>query len=145
MPTSRLAMRGVRTADPARCGCTAGTSGSWPTRQSAAGRSGRCLQQVAPVEPIPSRQSQVHETKCLDANAGSTADGTAVIIYDCTGGANPAMNVNADGSVISIGSGECFDANGQGAIKGTSLVIWTCNGASTRNGPWRHRRLLQDQ
>jgi O-glycosyl hydrolase len=80
----------------------------------------------------PAKQLQVYGTKCLDANAAGTADGTAVIIYDCTGGTNQQWTVNADGTVVGVGSGKCLDATGQGTANGTALEIWTCNGGGNQ-------------
>ncbi|WP_406314309.1 ricin-type beta-trefoil lectin domain protein [Streptosporangium sp. NBC_01639] len=76
----------------------------------------------------PSRQLKVYGTKCLDVNGGATADGTVVQIYDCNGSGAQQWTVNADGSVVNVGSGKCLDAIGHGTANGTGLVIWACNG-----------------
>jgi O-glycosyl hydrolase len=79
-----------------------------------------------------SNQLQVYGTKCLDVDAGGTTDGTKVQIWDCNGGANQQWTVNADGTVVSTGSGKCLDATGQGTANGTLLEIWTCNGGDNQ-------------
>jgi hypothetical protein len=79
-----------------------------------------------------SRQLTVYGAKCLDVNAAGTADGTAVLIWDCTGGTNQQWNVNADGTVVGVGSGKCLDATGHGTANGTLLEIWTCNGGTNQ-------------
>ncbi|MGI5239859.1 ricin-type beta-trefoil lectin domain protein [Dactylosporangium sp. CA-139066] len=79
-----------------------------------------------------SKQLQVYGTKCLDVDAGGTADGAKVQIWDCNGGANQQWNVNADGTVVGVGSGKCLDATGHGTANGTLLEIWTCNGGDNQ-------------
>jgi hypothetical protein len=76
----------------------------------------------------PAKQLMVYGTKCLDVNAGGTADGTPVQIYDCNSTGAQQWTVNADGSVVNVGSGKCLDASGHGTANGTALVIWGCNG-----------------
>lgn len=80
----------------------------------------------------PAKQLMVYGTKCLDAAGGGTADGTAVDISDCTGGANQQWNVNADGSVVGVGSGKCLDVSHGDTAGGTPLEIWTCNGGANQ-------------
>ena len=79
----------------------------------------------------PGRQLQTLG-KCLDVDAAGTADGTAVQIWDCNGGGNQQWNVNADGTVVGVGSGKCLDATAHGTANGTPLEIWTCNGGTNQ-------------
>jgi O-glycosyl hydrolase len=79
-----------------------------------------------------SRQLTVYGAKCLDVSGAGTADGTPVLIWDCTGASNQQWNVNADGTVVGVGSGKCLDATGQGTANGTLLEIWTCNGGTNQ-------------
>jgi Ricin-type beta-trefoil lectin domain len=79
-----------------------------------------------------SKQLMVYGTKCLDVHGAGTADGTAVEIYDCTGGTNQQWNLNADGTVVGVGSGKCLDATAHGTANGTLLEIWTCNGGTNQ-------------
>ncbi|WP_432974306.1 RICIN domain-containing protein [Dactylosporangium sp. CA-233914] len=78
------------------------------------------------------KQLQVYGTKCLDVDGASTADGAKVQIYDCNGGTNQQWNVNADGTVVGVGSGKCLDATAHGTANGTLLEIWTCNGGDNQ-------------
>ncbi|MHA6757151.1 ricin-type beta-trefoil lectin domain protein [Streptacidiphilus sp. PAMC 29251] len=64
--------------------------------------------------------------KCLDDNNGS-ANGTAVVIYDCNGGAN--QNWTYSGGVLHI-NGKCADVTGQGTANGTKVQLWDCNGGT---------------
>jgi hypothetical protein len=79
-----------------------------------------------------SRQLTVYGTKCLDVHGAETADGAAVEIYDCHGGTNQQWNLNADGTVVGVGSGKCLDATARGTANGTLLEIWTCNGGANQ-------------
>ncbi|SCD58706.1 O-Glycosyl hydrolase [Streptomyces sp. DvalAA-14] len=92
--------------------CTGGTNQSWTA--------------------TPAKQLMVYGSKCLDAAAGGTANGTAVQIYDCNGTAGQQWTVNADGSVVGVGSGKCLDATGLGTTNGTPLELWTCNGGANQ-------------
>jgi hypothetical protein len=79
-----------------------------------------------------SKQLLVYGTKCLDVNGTDTADGAAVQIWDCNGGTNQQWNINADGTVVGVGSGKCLDATAHGTADGTLLEIWTCNGGANQ-------------
>ena len=63
------------------------------------------------------------------------ANGTPVIIYDCTGGANQKWTVTSSGAVLGTGSGKCLDATGHGTANGTTIQLWSCTG--TANQTWR--------
>ncbi|MEV4315710.1 ricin-type beta-trefoil lectin domain protein [Actinocrispum sp. NPDC049592] len=80
----------------------------------------------------PAKQLQVYGTKCLEVRGNSTADGTPVQINDCNNTAAQSWNVNADGTVITTGSGKCLDATGHGTANGTALIIWACNGGANQ-------------
>ncbi len=79
-----------------------------------------------------SKQLTVYGTKCLDASGAGTTDGTPVLIWDCTGGTNQQWTINADGTIVGVGSGKCLDATGHGTTNGTKLEIWTCNGGANQ-------------
>jgi len=79
-----------------------------------------------------SNQLQVYGNKCLDVNGASSADGAKVQIWDCNGGTNQQWTVNADGTVVGVGSGKCLDATANGTANGTLLEIWTCNGGDNQ-------------
>ncbi|MEW2516727.1 ricin-type beta-trefoil lectin domain protein [Actinacidiphila alni] len=80
----------------------------------------------------PAKQLMVYGSKCLETAGGGTADGTAVDISDCTGGSNQQWNVNADGSVVGVGSGKCLDVPGGATADSTPLEIWTCHGGTNQ-------------
>ena len=56
----------------------------------------------------------MYGNKCLDATAGAPSNGTAVIIWDCNGGANQQWNVNdRRHRITGVQSGLCLDADGR--------------------------------
>jgi hypothetical protein len=77
------------------------------------------------------RQLTVYSNKCLDAS------GSTVIIWDCNGGLNQQWNVNTNGTITSVQSGQCVDANGAGTANGTRIILWSCNGGT--NQQWSLR------
>jgi lysophospholipase L1-like esterase len=128
-----------------------GTPGQSAARQIVGTQSGRCadvpgsangtavqLQDCAGATWTPNgKQLTAFGSKCLDASGQGTADGTPVIIWDCSGQANQQWTVNADGTITGVQSGRCLDATGQGTASGTKLVLWTCNGQA--NQKWTLR------
>lgn len=79
----------------------------------------------------------MYGNKCLDASGAGTANGTAVIIWDCHGGLNQQWNVNTNGTVTNAQSGLCLDAFGAATANGTKLILWSCNGGA--NQQWTLR------
>ena len=71
--------------------------------------------------------------KCLDVNAGSSANGTAVQLWSCNGTAGQSWKVNSDGTLRALG--KCLDASGFGTANGTLLALWDCNGGD--NQQWQ--------
>jgi hypothetical protein len=74
--------------------------------------------------------------KCLDASGGSSADGTAVDLWDCNGTAAQRWTFMPDRSVHGIG-GKCLDATGGSSADSTPLQLWDCNGTAAQR--WTHR------
>ncbi|MGW5271607.1 ricin-type beta-trefoil lectin domain protein [Streptomyces sp. NPDC004044] len=68
--------------------------------------------------------------KCLDVAGGSSADGTAVQLYDCNGSAAQRWTVAADGSVQALGS--CLDVTSASTANGAKVQLYTCNGSSAQ-------------
>ncbi|MCX5214707.1 ricin-type beta-trefoil lectin domain protein [Kitasatospora sp. NBC_00240] len=79
--------------------------------------------------------------KCMDVNAGSTANGTAVQIWSCNGTQAQWWNAYGDGTLRS--TGKCLDASANGTANGTPVEIWDCNGGANQvwqahNGGYRN-------
>ena len=76
--------------------------------------------------------------QCVVVNGASTADGTAVIAYTCSGGPEDQWNyVNGQlqGIGTANGSSMCLDVYGQGTTAGTPVDLWPCNGQ--QNQQWQ--------
>ena len=67
--------------------------------------------------------------RCLDDPASSTANGTQMEIWDCTGGANQQWT-SAGGSTLTTVGGKCLDAAGTAA--GSKVDIWDCTGGANQ-------------
>ncbi|MEV6829931.1 RICIN domain-containing protein [Amycolatopsis sp. NPDC051102] len=87
---------------------------------------------------MPARgQLVVNGTKCLDAYNSGTANGTAVVVWDCNGRRNPQWALNANGTITDAVSGLCLDASGAATANGTKIILWTCGGGT--NQQWTRR------
>ncbi|MFF6780757.1 ricin-type beta-trefoil lectin domain protein [Streptomyces sp. NPDC012510] len=79
--------------------------------------------------------------KCLDVNGAGTADGTAVQIWSCGGGANQLWSAYTDGTLRSLG--KCLDVAGGSTANGTKVQLWACHGGANQvwqpyNGGYRN-------
>jgi hypothetical protein len=89
-----------------------------------------------------------HSDKCLSTSAGGTANGTALIQWDCSPSPNPA-----DGQVFSVvpvnpvggnyfqirpdsAHGKCVDVSGVSYSDGAPLQLWDCLGEGQTNQIW---------
>ncbi|MEU2225120.1 ricin-type beta-trefoil lectin domain protein [Streptomyces sp. NPDC018347] len=68
--------------------------------------------------------------KCLDVAGGSTANGTAVQLYDCNGSAAQQWTVRADGSVRALG--KCLDVTSGSTADGARTQLYDCNGSGAQ-------------
>lgn len=68
--------------------------------------------------------------KCLDVAGGSSADGTAVQLYDCNGSAAQRWTVAADGTVRALG--KCLDVASGGTGDGARTQLYGCNGTGAQ-------------
>ncbi|WP_405718581.1 family 16 glycosylhydrolase [Streptomyces sp. NBC_01537] len=71
---------------------------------------------------------------CVDVANGSSADGTAVQLHNCTGGSAQQWTVGSDGTVRALG--KCLDVKGASAADGTLVQLYTCNGTGAQQ--WTH-------
>lgn len=69
--------------------------------------------------------------RCLDASGGSSADGTAVIVWTCSGNTNQKWTLNADGTITGIG-GKCLGTVANGTAAGSQLELRTCAGNASQ-------------
>ncbi|MGW5372706.1 lectin [Streptomyces sp. NPDC004009] len=68
--------------------------------------------------------------KCLDVAGGSSANGTAVQLYDCNGSAAQRWTVAADGSVQALG--KCLDVTSASTADGAKVQLYDCNGTGAQ-------------
>ncbi len=68
--------------------------------------------------------------KCVDIAGASSANGTAVQLYDCNGTAAQTWTVGTDGTVRAFG--KCLDVAAAGTANGTLTQIYDCNGTGAQ-------------
>ena len=68
--------------------------------------------------------------KCIDIAAASSANGTAVQLYDCNGTAAQTWTVATDGTLR--GLGKCLDVTAAGTANGALVQIYDCNGTGAQ-------------
>ena len=77
--------------------------------------------QVGPTGPVGSGITG----KCLDAAAGSTANGTRAQSYACNNTAAQRWTLPGDGTVTQ--SGKCLDVSAGSTADGALVQLWDCN------------------
>ncbi|WP_327238521.1 ricin-type beta-trefoil lectin domain protein [Streptomyces sp. NBC_01317] len=85
-----------------------------------------------PTDPPTSPSGRItgYGGKCADINAASSANGTAVQIYDCNGSSAQNWTVSQDGTIR--GLGKCLDVAAAGTANGTPVQIYDCNGTGSQ-------------
>ncbi|SOE07582.1 lectin [Streptomyces sp. Ag109_G2-15] len=68
--------------------------------------------------------------KCLDVAGASSADGTAVQLYDCNGTAAQQWTVGSDGTIRALG--KCLDVTGNATADGAKAQLWSCSGGANQ-------------
>ncbi|MEW2545563.1 ricin-type beta-trefoil lectin domain protein [Streptomyces sp. NPDC047002] len=68
--------------------------------------------------------------KCVDVNAASSANGTAVQLYDCNGSGAQSWTVGSDGTLRALG--KCMDVAAAGTADGTKVQLYDCNGTAAQ-------------
>ncbi|MEU4094814.1 ricin-type beta-trefoil lectin domain protein [Streptomyces sp. NPDC026673] len=81
--------------------------------------------------------------KCVDVNAASSADGTAVQLYDCNGTAAQNWAVSPDGTLRALG--KCMDVQGGATANGSKVQIYTCNGSGAQKWQKSGKLLINPQ
>ncbi|MEV4415751.1 glycoside hydrolase family 97 catalytic domain-containing protein [Catellatospora sp. NPDC049609] len=71
--------------------------------------------------------------KCLDAYANGTANGTALIVWTCNGGANQKWHRNSTpASLKGVASARCVDVPNSNQANGTRPALWDCHRATNQ-------------
>ncbi|MFJ5218651.1 ricin-type beta-trefoil lectin domain protein [Streptomyces sp. NPDC088354] len=68
--------------------------------------------------------------KCVDVAAASSANGTAVQMYDCNGTTAQQWTVGSDGTIRALG--KCMDLTAAGTANGTKVQLYDCNGTGAQ-------------
>ncbi|MGW2615030.1 ricin-type beta-trefoil lectin domain protein [Streptomyces sp. NPDC001500] len=68
--------------------------------------------------------------KCLDVAGGSSANGTAVQLYDCNGSSAQQWTVAADGTIRALG--RCLDVTSGATADGAKTQLYDCNGTGAQ-------------
>ena len=68
--------------------------------------------------------------KCIDVAAASTANGTAIQVYDCNGTDAQNWTIQADGSIRALG--KCMDVTGAATTDGAKIQLYDCNGTAAQ-------------
>ena len=68
--------------------------------------------------------------RCVDVAAASSANGTAVQLYDCNGTTAQNWTVSSDGSLRALG--KCLDVAAAGTADGSKEQIYDCNGTNAQ-------------
>ncbi|GJF28638.1 glucosylceramidase [Kitasatospora sp. NE20-6] len=88
---------------------------TWSSTQSGGGASGRITGLAG---------------KCLDVASGSSANGTAVQLYDCNGSAAQTWTPGTDGTVRALG--KCLDVAAGSTADGAKAQLYDCNGTGAQ-------------
>ncbi|TDP94021.1 ricin-type beta-trefoil lectin domain protein [Labedaea rhizosphaerae] len=67
--------------------------------------------------------------KCMDVAGGSSANGTAVQLYDCNGSAAQAWTASG-GTLQALG--KCLDVTDRSTADGAKLQLWDCTGGGNQ-------------
>ncbi|WP_084701753.1 ricin-type beta-trefoil lectin domain protein [Streptacidiphilus anmyonensis] len=113
------------------------TDGSFTNGQAGLGVTGYQTDEfddfsLTPGTPGPSHVGPISSAlpgKCVDDAGDSAVDGTAVQLWDCTGGSSQVWTWS-NGSLTH--DGKCLDVTGQGTANGSQVELWTCNGGSNQ-------------
>jgi glucosylceramidase len=68
--------------------------------------------------------------KCLDAAAGSSANGTAVQLFDCNGSAAQRWTAGPDSTIRTLG--KCLDVTSASTANGAKVQLYDCNGSGAQ-------------
>ncbi|MFF5075461.1 ricin-type beta-trefoil lectin domain protein [Actinoplanes sp. NPDC000266] len=69
--------------------------------------------------------------RCADVPGAGQANGIAIALWDCNGGANQRWTATAARQLQVYGT-KCLDASAGGTADGTAVIIWDCNGGANQ-------------
>ncbi|MFH0177127.1 DddA-like double-stranded DNA deaminase toxin [Streptomyces cacaoi] len=68
--------------------------------------------------------------KCVVPKDGGTANGTLVVIADCTGATAQQWTATSTGTLKHVSSGRCLDVPSANSADSTDLQLYTCDGSA---------------
>lgn len=68
--------------------------------------------------------------KCVDVAAASSANGTAIQLYDCNGTSAQSWTVGTDGTLRALG--KCADIASGSTANGALVQLYDCNGSGAQ-------------
>jgi predicted chitinase len=68
--------------------------------------------------------------KCVDVAGASSANGTAVQLYDCNGTGAQIWSNSGDGTLRALG--KCLDVVDRGTADGAAVQLWDCSGGANQ-------------
>ncbi|MEV1061744.1 ricin-type beta-trefoil lectin domain protein [Streptomyces sp. NPDC050263] len=71
--------------------------------------------------------------KCVVPKDAGTANGTLVVIADCTGAAGQQWTATATGTLKHVSSGKCLDVPSSNSADSTDLQLYTCNSTTAQS------------
>jgi Ricin-type beta-trefoil lectin domain len=100
------------------------------------------LLSVLPASPAAAATGQISGLagKCMDVAGASSANGTAVQLYDCNGTAAQSWTRSADGTLRA--QGKCLDISAGSTADGAMVQLWTCNGSGAQQWTYTGSRDL---
>ena len=69
--------------------------------------------------------------KCMDVASASSANGTAIQLYDCNGTTAQQWTAGSDGTIKALG--KCLDVSGASSTNGAKVQLYDCNGTAAQN------------
>jgi hypothetical protein len=87
------------------------------------------------ISPLPGTSGDevigAQSSRCLDVDNNTITNGTAMQLWDCSGGANQTWVYTSRKQLVVYGN-KCLDAFNAGTTNGTAVVIWDCNGQTNQ-------------
>jgi GH18 family chitinase len=83
--------------------------------------------------PNPGRTGRIlgqASQRCVDVASGSTANGTAIQLWDCNGSTAQTWTIGTDGTVRALS--KCMDISGGSTANGAVVQLWDCNGTGAQ-------------
>lgn len=71
--------------------------------------------------------------KCATPQGNSTANGTVLTLWDCTGSWLQQFDYQAGAELVHRASGKCVTPRGNSSANGTVLTLWDCTGSNVQD------------